>query len=155
MRARLQARLRTPCESCREFLTAALLRADERIATLRRTALAERAAEIGRLREALAAAVGAAEAVVATAAGTEGTDAAALQVLRDQAATASGLLGEREPAEEALRQRIALVTAATEAVRNGLQAAAAAPTVSPASSPEPTASVEPTASPEPATETTP
>lgn len=164
VRARLQTRLRTPCESCREFLTTALLQADERIATLRRTALAERAAEIGRLREALAAAVGAAEAVVATAAGTEGTDAAALQVLREQAAAASGLLGEREPAEEALRQRIALVTAATEAVRNRLQAAAAAPAPTAASAPtastepapaEPPAPAEQTASPQPAAETTP
>ncbi|HVH13398.1 MAG TPA: hypothetical protein VM759_10115, partial [Longimicrobium sp.] len=93
------------------------------------------------------------------AAGTEGTDAAALQVLRDQAAAASGLLGEREPAEEALRQRIALVTAATEAVRNRLQAAAAA-APAPGMSSAPTASTEPApaeqeTSPEPAAETTP
>jgi hypothetical protein len=125
VRARLQARQRTPCESCREFLTAALLQADERIAGLRRTALAERAEEIGRLREALAAAVGAAEQVAATAAGTGGTDAAALQVLREQIAAATTLLGEREPAEEALRQRVALLRAATDAVRGGLQSAAA------------------------------
>lgn len=127
IRARLQARLRTPCESCREFLTAALLQADERIAGLQRTALAARAEEIGRLREELAAAVGAAEAVAATAAGTEGTDAAALQVLRDQVSAAATLLGEREPAEEALRQRVALLKAATDAVRGGLQRPAAAP----------------------------
>jgi hypothetical protein len=122
VRARLQARLRTPCESCREFLTAALLQADERIAGLQRTALAERAEEIGRLREALAAAVGAAEAVAATAAGAEGTDAAALQVLREQSAASAALLGEREPGEEALRQRVALLRAATDAVREALQA---------------------------------
>lgn len=126
VRARLQARQRTPCESCREFLTAALLQADERIASLRRTALAERAEEVGRLREALAAGVGAAEQVAATAAGMEGTDAAALQVLRDQVAAAATLLGEREPAEEALRQRVALLKAATDAVRGGLQAPAPA-----------------------------
>lgn len=127
VRARLQARLRTPCESCREFLTASLLQADERIAALQRTALAERAEEIGRLREELAAAVGAAEAVAATAARAEGMDPAALQVLRDQAAAAAMLLGEREPAEEALRQRLALLRAATDAVRGGLQAPQPAP----------------------------
>ncbi|HEX6038613.1 hypothetical protein [Longimicrobium sp.] len=121
VRVRLQARLRTPCESCREFLTASLLQADERIASLQRTALAERAEEIGRLREALAAAVGAAEAVAATASGMEGVDAAALQVLREQSAAAAGLLGQRDPAEDALRQRLALLKAATDAVRGTLQ----------------------------------
>jgi hypothetical protein len=135
VRARLQARLRTPCESCRELLTAALLQADERIATLQRTALAERAEEIGRLREELAAAVGAAEQVAATAQGMEGVDAAALQVLRDQTAAAATLLGQREPAEEALRQRVALLRAATDAVRGGLQAGAAAPPPPPATPP--------------------
>lgn len=130
VRARLQARLRTPCESCRELLSAALLQADERIASLQRTALAERAEEVGRLREELAAAVGAAEQVAATAQGTEGVDAAALQVLRDHTAAAATLLGQRDPSEEALRQRLALLRAATDAVRQRLQAqpAAAPPT---------------------------
>jgi hypothetical protein len=136
VRARLQARQRTPCETCREFLTAALLQADERIAGLQRTAMAERAEEIGRLREALAAGVGAAEQVAATAAGTEGADAAALQVLRDHLAAAATLLGEREPAEEALRQRVALLRAATDAVRGGLQTAAAS-AAPPAQAPPP------------------
>lgn len=122
VRARLQARLRTPCESCRELVSAAILQADERIASLQRTALAERAAEIGRLREELAAAVGAAEAVAATAGGMEGVDGAALAVLREQSAAAAALLGQRDPEEEALRQRVALLRAATDAVRGTLQA---------------------------------
>lgn len=141
VRARMQARLRTPCESCREFLTASLLQADERIASLQRTALAERAEEIGRLREELAAAVGAAEQVAATAQEMEGVDAAALQVLRDQTAAAATLLGQREPAEEALRQRVSLLLAATRAVRERLQAqpatAAQTPTPPPAATTTP------------------
>jgi hypothetical protein len=143
VRARLQARQRTPCESCREFLTAALLQADERIASLRRTALAERAEEIGRMREELAAAVGAAEQVAATAAGAEGVDGAALQVLRDQAAAASALLGQREPEEDALRQRVALLRAATNAVRAALQHPSAAPSVPAPATPVPTTATEP------------
>jgi hypothetical protein len=121
VRARVQARLRTPCESCRELLSAALLQADERIATLRRTSLDQAAAEVAGLREELAAAVAGAEQVAATAQSLEGVDAVALGLLRDQIAQAARLLGERDPAEAALRQRVALLRAATESIRTGLQ----------------------------------
>jgi hypothetical protein len=122
VRARVQARLRTPCESCRELLSAALLQADERIATLRRTSLARTAEEVAGLREALAAAVGRAEQVAATAQSLEGLDAGALALLRGRIEQSASLLGERDPAEEALRQRLALLRAATETVQAGLQA---------------------------------
>lgn len=121
VRARIQARMRTPCESCREFLSAATMQADERIATLRRTALAETAEAVARLREELAAAIGAAEQVTVTAQSLVGADAQAIARLREQTSLSVALLGERTPAEDALRQRVSLLRAATESVRGALQ----------------------------------
>jgi hypothetical protein len=119
-RARMQARLATPCESCRELLSSAIAATDERIAALERTAAAT--AELARLREALATAQGEAGQVAAAAAGIEGADPAALDALRARIEAGRLLLADREAPAEALSAALAALTDAMERVRAGLGA---------------------------------
>ena len=120
VRERMQARLRTPCESCRELLASAIGEADERTAALRRVAAAT--AEAARLREALAEAQGEAEQVAAAAEGVD--DAAnALAGLRGAMVRARALLADREAGAEALGAGARALGEAAERVREALGAA--------------------------------